>query len=255
MRFQNQVALITAAASGIGRATADIMAGEGATVVVGVDTNADRLQSMESEIKQAGGRALGIVADALNPSEVRSVVERVKHEYGKIDILVNGVGGSTMIAKPAANVEELSFADWQKLIAFNLDATFLFCHEVVPTMKQQRRGKIVNISSIAGRGLSVLSTTAYAAGKGGVTAFTKKLSFEVGAFGITVNAIAPSLTITERLKPFWDKRNDQEQEAVLSAIPLRRVPMAEDQAKVICFLSSTDADFITGVTIDVTGGQ
>jgi NAD(P)-dependent dehydrogenase (short-subunit alcohol dehydrogenase family) len=253
MRFQNQVALITAAASGIGRATAGIMAREGATVF-GVDSNAERLQLLEREIKQAGGRVSGIQADATNPDAARMAVERVKCECGRIDILVNGVGGSTIIAKPAAHVDELSFAEWQKLIAFNLDATFLFCHEVVPIMKQLRRGKIVNISSIAGRGRNAPSSAAYAAAKGGINSFTKKLAAEVGPFGITVNAIAPCLTITERMKPHWEARSEQSREALISQIPLRRVPVAEDQAKVVCFLSSSDADFVTGLSINVTGG-
>ncbi len=254
MRFRDQVALITAASRGIGRATAGIMAYEGATIV-GVATGAERLQLMEREIRQVGGRAIGVKADTQNPDEVHAIVERVMREYGRIDILINGVGGSTVIANPAAQVDELTFADWQKIVAFNLDATFLFCHEIVPIMKQQRRGKIVNISSIAGRGLSKPSSAAYAAGKGGVNAFTKKLSMEVGPFGITVNAVAPNLTVTERIKPFWDARDKAAQEAVIAAIPLRRMSTVEEQARVICFLSSSDADYITGLSIDVTGGQ
>ena len=253
MRFQDQVALITAAASGIGRATAAIMAREGA-MVIGVDNNLERLQSLEHEIETAGGRVCAIHADARDPDSVRTVVARVERQYARFDILVNGVGGSTIIANPGAQVDELSFVEWQNLVAFNFDAMFLFCNEVVPIMKRLRRGKIVNISSIAGRGLSVSSSAAYAAAKGGINSFTKKLSSEVGPFGITVNAIAPSLTITERMKPYWDARSDQSREAVIAQIPLRRVPLAEDQAKVVCFLSSSDADFITGLSIDVTGG-
>jgi NAD(P)-dependent dehydrogenase (short-subunit alcohol dehydrogenase family) len=168
--------------------------------------------------------------------------------------LVNAVGGSTIIAKPAATVDELSLDDWQRIIAFNLQGTFLFCHTVVPVMKQQKSGKIINLASIAGRGLSVTSSSAYSAAKGGIIAFTRKLSFELGPFGINVNAIAPSLTLTERIRPHWNQRPPDAQAAEIARTPLRRVAEAADQAKVICFLASSDADFVTGLTIDVTGG-
>ena len=175
-------------------------------------------------------------------------------EFGVVDILVNAVGGSTVIPHPGATMDQLSLADWHRLIAFNLDGTFLFCHAVVPIMKRQRRGKIVNLSSIAGRGLSRSSSAAYAAAKGGIIAFTRKLSFELGPYGITVNAIAPSLTLTERIRPHWERRSPEEQASEIARTPLRRVAEAADQAKVIAFLASADADFVTGVTIDVTGG-
>ena len=121
-------------------------------------------------------------------------------------------------------------------------------------MKREGGGKIVNISSIAGRGLSESSSSAYAAAKGGIIAFTKKLAYELGPFGITVNAIAPSLTLTERIRPRWEQRSRDEQAREVARTPLRRVAEASDQARVICFLASSDADFVTGVTIDVTGG-
>ncbi len=179
----------------------------------------------------------------------------VAREFGHIDILVNAVGGSTIVAKPGGTVDELSFADWQKLIDFNLTGTFLFTHAVVPVMKQQQSGKIVNLVSIAGRGLSVSSSSAYAAAKGGIIAFTRKLAFELGPFGININAIAPSKTLTERIRPHWDRRSPEDQQAEIDRTPLRRVAEAADQARVICFLASSDADFVTGVTIDVTGGN
>jgi NAD(P)-dependent dehydrogenase (short-subunit alcohol dehydrogenase family) len=112
----------------------------------------------------------------------------------------------------------------------------------------------VNISSIAGRGLSESSSSAYAAAKGGIIAFTKKIALELGPSGINVNAIAPSLTLTERLQPRWDKWTAEERAQETARMPLRRVAVAKDQARVICFLASQDADFVTGVTIDVTGG-
>lgn len=243
MRFVDQVALITAAASGIGRATAEIIGGERG-IVVGVDTDQSRLEAAMAAIRDAGGRAHARRADALDPAQVSEVVDGVVREHGRIDILVNAVGGSTIIPRPAAAVDELTLAEWQRLIVFNLDGTFLCCHAVAPVMKRQRSGKIVNISSIAGRGLSPSSSSAYAAAKGGI----------LGPFGVTVNAIAPSLTLTERIRPRWEQRTAEEQAQEIARTPLRRIAEARDQARVICFLASRDADFVTGVTIDVTGG-
>jgi len=253
MRFQDRVAIITAAASGIGKATAEIIGREGG-IVVGVDTDHGRLDKAMVAIRDAGGRAHPLRADALDAANVQAVVDSVIREHERIDILVNAVGGSTIIPRPAATVDELTLAEWQRLLAFNLDGTFLFCHTVAPIMKRQRSGKIVNISSIAGRGLSASSSSAYSAAKGGIIAFTRKLAHELGPFGITVNAIAPSLTLTERIRPRWEQRTTDEQADEIGRTPLRRVAEAQDQARVICFLASRDADFVTGVTIDVTGG-
>lgn len=252
-RFRDRVALITAAGAGIGRATAEIIGAEGG-IVVGVDTDSARLEKAMAGIRDAGGRAHARQANALEAAQATDVVAGVLREFGRIDILLNAVGGSTVIPKPAATVDELTFDDWQKLITFNLNATFLFSNAVVPVMKRQGSGKIVNISSIAGRGLSASSSSAYATAKGGIIAFTKKLASELGPFGITVNAIAPSLTLTERIRPHWDRRSTEEQAREIARTPLRRVAEARDQARVICFLASADADFVTGVTIDVTGG-
>ena len=254
MRFSGKVAVITAFANGIGRATAEIMAREGA-VVVGVDNHQDRLDDAVAALRGAGGTAHGRLCDALDGGQVAATVAAVDQEFGGVDILVNAVGGSTIIAKSNAPVEELSFADWQNLIAFNLEGTFLFSHAVTPVMKRQRRGKIVNLASIAGRGLSETSSSAYAAAKGGIIAFTRKLAFELGPFGVTINAIAPSLTLTERIRPHWERRTAEAQAAEIARTPLRRVAEAADQAKVICFLASSDADFVSGVTIDVSGGN
>jgi NAD(P)-dependent dehydrogenase (short-subunit alcohol dehydrogenase family) len=254
MRFADKVAVITAFANGIGRATAEIMAREGATVV-GVDNHPDRLESAVQALRSAGGRAHGRICDALDQGQVETTVASIDKEFGAVDILVNAVGGSTIIANSGASVDELTFEEWQRLIAFNLNGTFLFTHAVVPIMKRRRHGKIVNLASIAGRGLSPSSSSAYAAAKGGIIAFTRKLAFELGPYGATINAIAPSLTLTERIRPHWDKRSQEAQAAEIARTPLRRVAEAADQAKVICFLASSDADFVTGVTIDVTGGN
>jgi len=253
MRFDGRVALITAAASGIGRATAEIIGAEGG-IVVAVDTDEGRLKDAVAAIQAVGGRVHAHRADALDAGQVDGVVERAVREHGRVDIMVNAVGGSTIISRPAATVDELTLAEWQQLLTFNLDGTFLFCHAVAPVMKRQGGGKIVNISSIAGRGISVSSSSAYATAKGGIIAFTRKLAQELGPFGVTVNAIAPSMTLTERIRPRWEKRTAEEQAQEIVRTPLRRMAEARDQARVICFLASSDADFVTGVTIDVTGG-
>lgn len=250
MRFQGRVALITAAASGIGRATAEIMAREGATVAL-VDNNQDRLIAVVAAL---GENAHAYPADALDEAQVAALVADVVRRFGRVDILVNAVGGSTIIANPAATTEKLTLADWQGLLHFNLTGTFLFTQAVLPAMQRQQAGKIVNLASIAGRGLSEASSSAYATAKGGITAFTKKLAMEQGPHGITVNAIAPATTLTERIGPRWHQKLPEEQQRDIERTPLRRMGVAADQAKVICFLASSDADFVTGLTIDVTGG-
>ena len=159
MRFTGKVAVVTAFANGIGRATAEIMASEGATVV-GVDNHQGRLEEAVAALRGAGGTAHGRLCDALDAEQVEATAAAVEKEFGGVDILVNAVGGSTIIANSGAEVDELTFAEWQRLIAFNLDGTFLFTHAVVPIMKRRRHGKIVNLASIAGRGLSPTSSSA-----------------------------------------------------------------------------------------------
>ena len=195
MRFSDKVALISGAGSGIGRATAQMIGAEGGTVVGG-DLDRAAIEQIMNEIRRAGGKAHGLVANALEAADVARVVQQTIAAYGRIDILVNAVGGSTIIPNSGATVDALTLDEWQRLLPFNLNGTFLFCNAVVPIMKRQRSGKIVNISSIAGRGLSQSSSSAYATAKGGIIAFTRKLSFELGPYGITCNAIAPSRTLS-----------------------------------------------------------
>jgi NAD(P)-dependent dehydrogenase (short-subunit alcohol dehydrogenase family) len=253
MRFKGKVALITAAASGIGRATANIIGSEGGRIAA-VDTDRARLDQTVAEIAAAGGEAHGYNIDALDERRVDSTVTDAAKRFGRIDILVNAVGGSTIIADPAATMERLTLAEWQSLIHFNLTGTFLFTHAVIPVMKRQGNGKIVNLASIAGRGKSSASSSAYAAAKGGIIALTTKLANELGPYGINVNAIAPATTLTERIRPRWEQRPPEARQADIERTPLRRMGEAVDQANVICFLASSHADFVTGLTIDVTGG-
>ena len=253
MRFEGKTAVITAAGAGIGRATSDILVREGATVVA-VEIDQARLDKMAAELSGEAGAVDGRCIDAMDEAQVCALIKDVEAKYGAIDILVNAVGGSTIVDNPSMSIDEMSFEDWQKLIDFNLSATFLFCNNVIPGMKRAGSGKIVSLASIAGRGLSVSSSSAYAAAKGGIIALTRKLSLELGPDGINVNAIAPSLTLTERLMPHWEKRSAENQAAEIAKVPLKRIATARDQAGVIAFLLSSDADFVTGLTIDVTGG-
>jgi len=193
MRFQDKVAVITGAANGIGRATTRILAGEGAHLVA-VDISGPDLAALAEEIEAAGGNVATMQVDVLDTQQVEKMVESIVTRFGRIDILVNAVGGSTIIPNNEAIVDDLTLEEWDNVIQFNLRGTFLCTKATVPQMKKQGGGKIVNFSSIAGHGLSEASS-AYAAAKAGIMAFTKKVAREAGPYGITCNAIAPGLTL------------------------------------------------------------
>lgn len=253
MRFQNKVALVTASASGIGKATAEILAREGAHLVA-ADLNPDSLSNLSKSIKAEGGTITTKEVNVLEEEPVKNLVDSLIADLGKIDILVNAVGGSTIIQNSSASVDDLTLDDWEKVLQFNLKGTFLCTHEVVKHMKRQQNGKIVNISSDAAHSLGEPSS-AYVAAKAGVMAFTKKVAKESGPYGITCNAIAPGMTLSERIEPRWEKRSKEDRQTIIDGIPLRRLSQPEDQAKVIAFLASSDADYVTGVTIDTSGGR
>ena len=251
-RFEGKTTIITGAADGIGLATAAIMVAEGGTVL-GVDIKSDVLRAVLSAL-EGPGRAIAFSADVLDPGETTRVMETIIAAHPRIDILVNCVGGSTIIDNPSADIESMSLDQWRALLEFNLTGTFLFTQAVVPQMKAQGSGKIVNLSSIAGRGLSDSSSSAYATAKGGIIALTRKLSLELGPYGINCNAVAPGRTLSDRIKSRFNQQPEAEKAAELETVPLRRWAEPDDQARVICFLASSDADMVTGVTIDVNGG-
>lgn len=251
MRFQGKVALITGASDGIGLATSRMFAAEGAKVFM-VAREKSRLARAVADV---GSSAVALPGDATEPAAVSELVDRVMQEAGRLDILVNGVGGSTVVAKAGSLVEEMSLEDWRLLYGFNLDPMFLFTKAAIPIMKKQGGGKIVNLSSLASRGTSGMISAAYVGSKAAVTAVTRKLAFELGPHGINVNSISPGFTLSERMRPTWDRLGFSGQAELRNRIPLRRVGTPEDQARVICFLCSPDSEFVTGVNIDVTGGQ
>ena len=253
-RFENMVALISGAGDGIGRATARIFAKEGASIVC-VDINGEALTSLASELEVDGSKLQTIEADVLDSDQVQRVLSVTLERFRKIDILVNIVGGSTIIKRGDARIDQLTSEEWDTIINFNLKGTFLCTQAFVQQMKKQGSGKIINLSSVSGHGVSNFSSSAYAAAKAGIMAFTKKISKELGPYGITCNAVAPGITLSDRIASKWLGLSKESRQDIIATIPLRRVAKPDDQAGVIAFLASKDADYITGVTIDVSGGQ
>ena len=250
MRFKNKVVIIMGAGSGIGRQASVVFSREGAKVVR-VDINKGSL----SELEKGNSSDLTVIADVMDEIQVKGVMTKTLETFGVIDVLVNAVGGSTVIDNSFAATDELTVDEWDNLMRFNLRGVFLCTREAIIHMKKQRNGKIVNIASVAGRGVSEFSSSAYAASKAGVIIFTKKVAIEVGSYGITCNAVAPGFTLTERMKRRWEVATQEHQEQLLNSIPLGRLASVEDQANAIAFLASDDANYITGITIDVNGGK
>ena len=250
MRFKDQVALISAAGAGIGKASAEIMVREGATVVA-MDVDLARVEAMRQASEAAGnpGQVIPRKVDALAPDQVAEVVAWAVQNCGRIDVLVNAVGGSTIIDNPNAATDELDFDDWQRLIAFNLDGTFLFTNAVIPFMKRQHAGRIVNLASIAGRGLSVNSSSAYAAAKAGVMAFTRCSAVEAAEFGVRINAVAPSIA----MHAFLAKVTTDELLAELSAKEaFGRPAEVWEVANAMIFLASDLSSYMTGEVLSVS---
>jgi NAD(P)-dependent dehydrogenase (short-subunit alcohol dehydrogenase family) len=254
VRFEGKVAIITGAAGGIGSAAAALFAKDGCRVAA-LDINEPALEALAEKTDGLPGVVTPVLADAFDPDDVTRSVTAVLGWTGKVDILVNCVGGSTIIPSTGRPVEELSLEEWKKLLDFNLDSTFLFCKEVLPQMKSQGFGKIVNMSSRAATGLGG-SPAAYAAAKAGIIAMTTRIANEAGPYGVNVNAVAPDTTLTDRiLNELWLAKSEEDKQAYLNSVALRRMGQPEDQAKVIAFLASEDADYISGQTIHVNGGM
>ena len=250
MDFQGRVAIVTGASRGIGAATAEVLGQRGARVAVTARTVAD-LEQVAAGIRSRGGQALPIACDVLDQAQVEAMAGQVVASWGRIDILVNNAGLGT----PTMPVETIPPADWDATVALNLKSAFLCLRATAPIMKRQKAGRIVNVSSFAGRNFSRISGPHYSAAKAGLLALTKHMAVELGPYGIGVNAVAPSVVLTARVKAKWEARPADEQARVLAGIPLGRLAQPHEVATVIAFLASDDASYVNGVCIDVNGGS
>jgi 3-oxoacyl-[acyl-carrier protein] reductase len=240
-----KTAIVTAGGNGIGRATAIMMAQWGARVVV-ADIDRGAADTTVSEIQKSGGKAEAATVDVCVEEQVSRFFEKVCRDLGRIDILVNGVGGG----KPA-RVAEITASDWDGMFAFNTKSCFLCSREAARLMAKSGGGRIINVASLAGQTSSVLQGAHYSAAKAAVIGLTRHMARELGPLGIQVNAIAPGPTRTERVDR---QMTPESRQALISRLPLRRMATPEDQAGVILFLASSLSNFVTGVTIDVSGG-
>lgn len=243
MKLENRTAIITGAGSGIGRATALLFAQEGARVVV-VDVAADAAASVAEEINAREGRAVGIRADVSKADEVQAMVEQSLTHFGRIDILINNAG----VIRDNMSWK-MSDQDWDKVLDVNLKGTFLCSRAVIPPMRAQGYGKIVNTSSIGALGNAGQAN--YSAAKAGVMALTKTLSLELARSGVNVNCVAPGSIDTPILKGMPPGMVEKK---VLERVPLRRIGLPEDVAKLHLFLASDDSSYITGQVIFIDGG-
>ena len=254
MRFIGKVALVVGAANGIAAETARIISSEGG-IVAGFDRDEAGLQALTAELRGGrAGKALAVTGDAMDEAAAQRTVEDVVRHFGRIDILVNAVGGSGIVDDPNATIERLSLQEWNRLVNFNLLPPYLFTRAVVPVMKINGGGKIVNVSSHAASGRNIRNS-AYATAKAGVGGFTRKLARELGPAGINCNEVMPGRTRSHEQAECEALADPEGTSAYLQTIPLRRLGTPQDPARVICFLASSDADYVTGVCIEVNGGQ
>lgn len=250
MRLQNKVAIITGAASGIGRATAIVFAREGAKVVVADIQEASRLEterpSTVEAVHAAGGEAFYVRTDVTRRDQVEALVDETLRLHGRVDILVNNAG--VFIRNP---ITEVSDEEWEQVLDLNLRGYFYTCRRVIPEMLKQGGGKIVNMSSIHGiRGAGTATT--YCASKGAVENFTRQLAVEYGRQRIYANAIAPGTIKTAMSKPFREDPSILADYEMHTLLP--RLGEPEDVAHCALFLASHESDFVHGHTLVCDGG-
>jgi NAD(P)-dependent dehydrogenase (short-subunit alcohol dehydrogenase family) len=251
MKLKGKVAIVTGAASGIGRATALLMAKEGAKVIV-VDINEKGGRESVEIIKHDGGEAHFLQADVSKPADCERMVKTALIEYGKLDILFNNAG-----VVHVGMITETSEADWDRILDINLKGVFLVSKYAIPEMLRAGGGAIVNTGSIYGN-LGAGSYTAYCASKGGVINLTRALAMEYAEKNIRVNCVCPGSVMTGMLQQeiniFAPDNPEQQKEKFAQMQPNRRIASPEDIAKVVLFLSSDDASYMTGSIVDVDGG-
>lgn len=241
INLERRVAFVTGGAHGIGKAVGQALYNAGATVVF-----ADIDEAGAAEVaRELGDRALGTFIDVANSDAVQAAIDRAIEVLGGVEILVNSAG----ICR-RGRVLEISEAEWDQVIAVNLKGAFLCCKAVVPYMIKGGWGRIVNIASLAGKIGGLMVGLPYAASKGGVLALTKGLARELAEYGITVNAVCPSLVDTDMARMF----TPADIENYLKGVPLRRLATAEDIAQAVLYLCSPGAAYVTGEVLDVNGG-
>src|SRR5256885_6882505 len=241
--FAGRVVLITGADRGLGRATAERFLERGAQVAVNVRTP-ERASALAHALGRNSHPAPG---DIRSVPAVRTLVANIVQRFGRLDILVNNAAIAS-----ATRIEQLSEDEWRATIDTNLTAAFFCIQAVVPAMKSQSHGRIINVSSLAGRSVSTLGGAHYTASKAGMLGLTRAAAKELGAHGITVNAVCPGLFDTELTHA---NATQERLEAVSQNFPVARLGNPEEVADLICFLAGESAGYITGASFDINGGS
>ena len=239
-----QTALITGASGGIGSEIAREFARKGYNIVVHYHKNKDRADQLCRELQAFGAEALPFGADLTQEEDVKRLFAAAFSRFGKIDVLVNNAAISLWKL-----LTDMTEADWDSVFSINVKSLFLTCREVLPSMVAEKAGKIINISSVWGiTGASC--EVAYSAAKGAIIAFTKALAKEVGPSGIQVNCVAPGVIDT----PMNNNLTAEDLTALIEETPAGKIGLPIDVAKAVCFLASSDSDFITGQVLSPNGG-
>src|SRR5215831_2980374 len=247
--MNGRVAIITGAANGIGRATAKVLAAEGAIAVL-ADVEQASASEAAAEIEASGGRARAIACDVGRSGDVTGMVQQVIQEFGRIDVL--HANAAVQITKPTADVTE---QEWDNVQNVNLKGVFLACKHVLPVMCKQRSGAIIITSS--GHAFATYPNfSAYAATKGGELAFMRAVALDYARYGIRANCVIPGATETRLVNQYIDESENPEQtrSRLLDSIPLRRLANPDDIARAVLFLASDFASYITGTSLAVDGG-
>jgi len=244
VKLKDRVAIVTGGARGIGKAISLALIREGVKVAL-VDVDKAILEVAKNEIKKKRGEVIAIPCDITKSVEVKAMVGQVYKAFGRIDILVNNAG---IIRR--GTIETVTEEDWDRVIEVNLKGTFNCCKAVVDFMRQQAYGKIVNVSSIAGKMGDITSAPGYGSSKAGMDALTKTLARQLAPYGVNVNAVSPHAIETEMSAQWTEERRKE----IIASIPLGRLGKPEDVAEAVLFLASEEASFITGEILDVNGG-